>query len=104
MTDTHRSKNPQSLILAEVNRIKAGDWSTSTEQTAATDAQRILEAMVAEYGVDAAIQALDNQGFQGKSMRYLLAPLFEIAISRRAIARRDPPASAGLTEARWRNE
>ena len=75
--------NPMPVIIETVIERKAGEWNQSTATVARTDAQRVLEAMVAEYGINAAIQALDNQGFTGKSIRYLLTPLHAEAISRR---------------------
>lgn len=50
---------------------------------AQSDAQRILEAMIAEFGIEGAVSALDNQGFKGKAYHYLIAPLCEEAYRRR---------------------
>lgn len=83
---THRKTNPLPVIIEAVIERKADDWNDATATVARTDAQRVLEAMVAEYGIDAAIQALDNQGFTGKSIRYLLTPLYAEATARRAQA------------------
>jgi hypothetical protein len=52
-----------------------------------TDAERVLEAMIAEFGIEKAVIALDNQGFKGSSIRYLLSPLHEEAVRRRNRAR-----------------
>jgi hypothetical protein len=83
MTDTHRSKRPQPLIIPTVIAQKADAWNSETQKVAASDAQRVLEALVAEYGIEAAIIALDRQGFRGASIRYLLTPLYEEAYARR---------------------
>lgn len=83
---THRKTNPLPVIIEAVIERKSGDWNDATATVARTDAQRVLEAMVAEYGIDAAIQALDRQGFTGKSIRYLLTPLHTEAVERRAKA------------------
>ena len=86
MSDTYRGRNQQSLILSEVNRLKAGECNSSIEQTVSVDAQRVLEAIIAEYGDNATFRALKNQGFQGNLVRYLLTALYEIAIARRAVS------------------
>jgi hypothetical protein len=52
----------------------------------------VLEALVAEYGVDAAVQALDNQGFKGSAYTYLLKPLHAEACRRRLRAKGDREA------------
>ncbi len=84
---THRKTNPLPVIIEAVIQNKADDWNNATATVARTDAQRVLEALIAEYGIDAALQALDNQGFTGKSVRYLLTPLHAEATARRAKAR-----------------
>jgi hypothetical protein len=78
-----RVRNPQPVILRKVLSIMDTRWSASSKDTALSDAERVLEAMVAEYGIEAAVYALDNQGFKGDAMRYLLNPLYEEAIRRR---------------------
>ena len=51
----------------------------------------ILEALVAEVGIERAVQTLDNQGLAGYAYRYLLNPLFAEAIRRRGSARAPAP-------------
>lgn len=92
---THRDRNREPVILRAVCDAKAGCWHEETQKLAATDAQRVLEAMIAEYGVDGAINALDNQGFRGDAYRYLLNPLHEEAMRRRSRAMSSATAAAG---------
>jgi hypothetical protein len=87
---SHRDKNPEPAIIEAVIRQKGSGWSQSTQDTARSDAQRILEALVAEVGVERAVQALDHQGIAGYAYRYLLKPLYAEAQRRRARAARDP--------------
>ena len=47
------------------------------------DASCVLEALLAEYGIEAAVDALKRQGFAG-DYRYLIKPLYEEAILRRS--------------------
>jgi hypothetical protein len=52
----------------------------------------VLEALVAEYGIDASVVALNNHGFRGDAYRYLLGPLYDEAVRRRRHAgQRRPP-------------
>jgi len=80
---SHRDKQPQKLIVEAVIDSKEDDWSESTQETARSDAQRILESLVSVHGVDNAIEAMNKQGFEGKAYRYLLRPMYEEARSRR---------------------
>ena len=80
---THRDSNREALIIPTVIAHKGTSWGEETRKVAQTDAQRVLEAMVAEYGVDGAVRALDNQGFKGSAYNYLLNPLFAEAQRRR---------------------
>jgi len=80
---THRDNNRESLIVPSIIAQKGPAWGDETRKVAQTDAQRVLEAMVAEFGVDGAVRALDNQGFKGSAYRYLLTPLFDEAHRRR---------------------
>jgi len=60
-------------------------WSERTREQAVVDANAILEALLLEYGVEAALQALVNQGFSPTGeYRYVAEPLFEKAVKRRA--------------------
>lgn len=80
---THRRENREPLIVPTVIAQKGDVWGEETCKVALTDAQRVLEALLAEYGVENAVQALDNQGLKGSSYRYLLKPLHAEAIRRR---------------------
>jgi hypothetical protein len=82
---TRRSSKPEPLIVATVIAEKGSTWGEETRKVARTDAERILEALVAEYGVDAAMRALDNQGFKGAAYGYLLKPLQAEALRRRQL-------------------
>ena len=86
---THRNQNRTPLILPTLIEQKGETWSEETRKVAQTDAQRVLEALVAEHGVDAAVQALDNQGFKGSAYTYLLKPLHAEACRRRLRAKGD---------------
>lgn len=78
-----RDKQRQKLIVEAVIENKGNDWSESTQVTARSDAQRILESLISEYGVDNAIEAMERQGFEGRAYRYLLDPMYREARSRR---------------------
>jgi len=86
MESTHRDEHPEPLIVPTVIESKGANWGTETKKVAERDTQRVLEALIAEFGVDAAIRALDNQGLRGSSYGYLLKPLYEEAVNRRARA------------------
>lgn len=80
---THRATNREAPIVNSVIEQKADGWSEETRKVARTDAQRVLEALVAEYGVVSTMQALDNQGLKGSAYGYLLNPLYTEAQRRR---------------------
>ena len=80
---THRDKNPEPLIVQTVIEQKGSIWNEETHRVVRTDAQRILEALVAEYGIEKSVCALDNQGLKGSAYRYLLKPLHDEAQRRR---------------------
>ena len=71
------------IILSKIIEDKGDGWSEETRKVANTDAQRVLEALVAEYGVENTMRALENQGFKGKAYSYLLNPLHSEAVKRR---------------------
>ena len=83
MANTHRSANPEPLIVPTIMEQKGTEWSKPTREVAASDAQRVLESLIAEFGIDEAVRALDNQGLRGSAYRYLLSPLHEEAVARR---------------------
>ena len=82
-----RRKHPNQLIIDAVMETKGVRWNAETRKVARTDSLRVLEAMVAEFGVNGAVQALDNQGFAGKAYRYLLDPLHDEAMRRRVASK-----------------
>lgn len=86
------------MIVEAVIATKGDAWNESTRITARTDAERILEALVAEYGVEAAYRALENQGFEAKSCGYVLKPLFEEALARRRHVRAPTKAPTGRSK------
>jgi hypothetical protein len=91
----HRASNRQPGIIRKVIADKEMSWGQATRKTAQIDAQCVLEAFVAEYGVEAAVRALDNQGFKGDAMLYLLKPLHEEAIHRRLMAQQSTSVASG---------
>ena len=95
---THRDNNRESLIVPSVVAQKGAAWSDETRKVAQTDAQRVLEAMVAELGVNGAVRALDAQGFKGSAYRYLLNPLFDEAHRRRLRVRDAERRQANTTQ------
>jgi hypothetical protein len=48
-------------------------WDNSTRKQFVPDANAILEALIAKYGVDKALAALAEQGFNGGKSSYLYA-------------------------------
>ena len=80
---SHRDTHPSRRIVDAVIDQKGDQWGESTRKVARSDAERILEALVAEYGVETAMLALDHQGFEGNAYRHLLTPLFQEAQRRR---------------------
>ena len=79
---SHRQKNPRKNIVEAVIALQGDKWSEATRQTARSDANRILEALVSDIGVQGVVDAMDRQGFEGAGYRYLIAPLFEESASR----------------------
>jgi hypothetical protein len=57
-------------------------WKDNTRDQFAIDANAILEALLAETGVEATLAALQRQGFRGH-YRHVVEPLYREAISRR---------------------
>ena len=80
---SYRQRNPRKNLLDSVVETQGEKWSQATIRTARSDAFRILEALVSDMGVDGVIDAMDRQGFEGTAYRYLIAPLFDEAVSRR---------------------
>lgn len=80
---SHRNSRPLPRIVEAVIAQRGAAWNESTQKVARTDAERILEALVAEAGVEGSVAALERQGFDGMAYRYLLRPLVEEALRRR---------------------
>jgi hypothetical protein len=57
-------------------------WKENTRDQFVIDANAILEALLAETGVEATLAALKRQGFRGH-YRQVVEPLYREAISRR---------------------
>lgn len=83
---THRKDNPEPQIVSAVIAQKSDAWNEETHKVVRTDAQRILEALIAEHGIENAMQALDKQGMKGSAYRYLLKPLHAEALRRRKVS------------------
>jgi hypothetical protein len=59
-------------------------WASITRNQFVIDANAIFEAMLLEYGVEAALAALVKQGFSPTGeYRYAAEPLYEKALERR---------------------
>ena len=54
-----------------------------TKDQFAIDANAILEALLLEYGVEAAVQAVARHGFKGQ-YRQTAQPLYDFAVQRRS--------------------
>jgi len=60
-------------------------WSESTRKTFISDANAIFEALLLEYGVEAALEAVKKHGYSPTGdYRYAAVPLFDKALKRRA--------------------
>jgi hypothetical protein len=81
-----RGKQRLPAIVQTVCETQSNTWSKVTRDTARADAQRVLESLIAELGVENAVQAMHNQGFDGQAYRYLLKPLYEEARRRRQLS------------------
>ena len=88
-----RRTNPAPLIVPSVIATKGSDWNEETHKVVESDAQRLLEALLADAGVEGAVAALNRQGFRGESYRYLLVTLHAEALDRRANARSRPESA-----------
>jgi hypothetical protein len=64
----------------------AGDpdrpWKDNARDQFAIDANAVLEALLAEYGVEAALAAVERQGLKG-AYRHVIEPLHAEAVARR---------------------
>lgn len=74
------------IIDHVVNRH--GAWVTqSSRDTARHDANTVLEALLAEHGVDGAVRAMLNQGFVNP-VETVIRPLYDEAMRRRLLRRK----------------
>ena len=80
-----RGKQRLPAIVQSVCETQAHAWSEAKRDSARADAQRVLESLIAELGVENTIQAMHNQGFDGEAYRYLLKPLYDEARRRRQL-------------------
>ena len=55
----------------------------ATQKTYRREAENVLEALIAEFGIEHALIALKNQGYVAKSYRSLLKRLYAEASDRR---------------------
>jgi hypothetical protein len=69
-------------------------WKDNTRDQLAIDANAVLEALLAEHWIDAALVALERQGFWGK-YRHVVEPLYHEAVARR-IKRRHSKGEATI--------
>jgi len=83
---THRKINPEPQIISTVIEQKGNAWNEETRKVVRTDALRILEALIAEYGVENAVKAIDKQGMKGSAYLYLLKPLHAESVRRRQVS------------------
>lgn len=93
MSSSPRKRRPERAIIPTVIAAKGAAWNASTQKVAAEDAQRVLEALLAEVGIEQAKAALTNHGFDSQSYGYLLSPLHAEAIARRERTHTSRPAS-----------
>ena len=83
---SYRSNHRKPTILRALIKQKGAGWNKTTRELAPVDGQRVLEALVAEVGVEGAKEALKKQGFEAGAYEYLLQPLYEEAQARRLAA------------------
>jgi hypothetical protein len=83
-------------LIDAVAKDPSHPWGEKTRNQFVIDANAIFEALLLEYGVEAALTALVKQGFSptGK-YRYAAEPLYQKAVERRATrqAKREPKAT-----------
>ena len=70
-------------------------WQANTRDQFAIDANAVLEALLAEYGAEAALAAVERQGFRGH-YRHVVERLHAEAVARRV--RRQAPGGASDAE------
>lgn len=83
-------------LIDSVADDPARQWKDNTRDQFAIDANAVLEALLAEYGVEAALAAVERQGFKG-AYRHVVEPLHAEAVARRFKRQAgDNATSAGL--------
>lgn len=82
---SYRGSNRLKPITDVVANQKLESMEWKTDETARKDAIKVLEAVVGELGVEQCVTALNNQGFNGDSYRYLISPLHVEAERRRKL-------------------
>jgi len=80
-----RDKDRHPLIIETIIKAKGDAWGESTQTTVRSDAQRILESLVAECGVDGTEAIMNKHGFEGAAYRYVIKPLYDEARVRLAL-------------------
>jgi|GEM_PF-2367286 len=82
---SYRNKNRFRPLIDVVasQKLKDGDWKT--DETARKDAVKVLEAIVAELGVVGCLAAIEKQGFNADSYKYIVEPLHEESVRRRSL-------------------
>ena len=80
MTTFKEGYHPKRIIDVIADRPSL---SASTKKTYRREAENVLEALIAEFGIEHTLIALKNQGYVAKSYKSLLKRLYEEAESRR---------------------
>jgi|GEM_PF-5843342 len=70
-------------LIDAVTKDQKRSWKDVTRKTHATDANDVLEALIAECGSEKALEAVRNQCLQG-NYRQIIEILYEEAVARRA--------------------
>ena len=84
---TSRSQHPEPLIIPTVIESKGVDWERGDAKSCPNRCPaKYLSRWLPNSGSRPQCALLDNQGFRGNAMRYLLNPLYEEAITRRTRA------------------
>ena len=82
---SYRDRNHEKPIIAHLIEEKGAAWSEETRKVTWTDSQRILEALIAEIGIESSVSALDRQGFSGAAYRSLIRAIHKEAVRRRGL-------------------
>ena len=79
------SKRKFPSVVEHVVEQKAYPTETTSADTFRSDSAAILESLVAEFGEEIIVTAMNNQGFEGYSYRSTLKALAVEAIQRRQL-------------------